>query len=255
MTRIFDQSRKEKLNISMSFHVFCWVTQWVLSCSFHLKHVLHSHSFFNFDLSLSSSSPDPRNELHLYSEASERRRLGGGEPFEDPGDRVTGDECIHLSSSHVTNATTRDHNDSSSIIGNNITSGSGSRRRKEVSNCVQAADNGSTGNSREMIRNTPHPPAAALSLHAPASEAFSLHSQNRRALMARAKRKTLRMSILIVVTFVVCEYQKCPYVCPDFECMMGLHPSCSERRSDRTQFLKSHSRKCLNSQQMYATLS
>ena len=38
-------------------------------------------------------------------------------------------------------------------------------------------------------------------------ETFSLYSQNRSALMAKAKRKTLRMSISIVITFVVC---KCP---------------------------------------------
>lgn len=37
-------------------------------------------------------------------------------------------------------------------------------------------------------------------------EVFSLQSQNRQALLGRAKRKTLRMSILIVATFVICEY-------------------------------------------------
>lgn len=38
------------------------------------------------------------------------------------------------------------------------------------------------------------------------SDQHSLHSDKRTALMARAKKRTLRMSIAIVVTFMICEY-------------------------------------------------
>ena len=80
-----------------------------------------------------------------------------------------------------------------------------SRRALDPAIIAKSSSSPAASSSTLMASHCYPPAGSVCSRETSKSVAFSLESQNRKALMVRAKRKTLRLSVSIVVTFVICK--------------------------------------------------